>query len=212
MCAIFGSFEKQTLMDLYNKNKYRGNFSFSITSIDTKTLKSSTNKFFGEMDEKQLDNCFVEGRYHICHTQAPTNVRVNDFNRIHPVQIDDYKLLHNGIIVSDYNIKLKEKYNTGCDFDTFNLAAAIKTDGYSVLNDMQGSFACVEITEHNYPRIFRNENSILCTDGVNISSAKLKGYTPIIPNQVYKIDFNNGVDGIEIIESFNNKYTNFYFE
>lgn len=206
MCAIFGSFDKDTLLELYNKNKYRGKFSFSITSLDTKTFDSNTHKYFGEMEQSHLDEHFVEGRYHICHSQAPTGSLMKDESRIHPVELNEYKLLHNGIIVNECNDELKVKYNTDSYFDTYNLARAIHNDGYSVLDDIQGSFACAEIAPNGL-NLFRNANSVICTNGFDISSTKLKDFVAIEPNIIYNIDFK---DGIVEVDTFNNNYSNFY--
>jgi len=208
MCAIFGSFDKSVLMDLYNRNKYRGKFSFSITSINDK-YESVTNKHFGEMTEQHLDDYFVDGNYHICHTQAPTGSQIRDIERIHPVTIKNTKLFHNGIIVKTQVDEIRERYNIKSTFDTLSLATMIVNNDLSILDDIQGSFACVLIEDGVSMKVFRNANSIIhMNDDFDISSTKLKNYVAFKPNVVYNMDIHKKV----IKESclFDNKHNNFY--
>lgn len=176
MCAIFGSFDRIKLKELYDLNSYRGTLSYSIASFKDDKL-SVLLKDKGIMHENLLDNIpYQEDSFFIGHTQAPTT----ESDDIHPAVYGCGLLWHNGII--------KQKTISDGIWDTQWLLEQIVDYGWSALSRVDGTFACV-MFNNNELFIFRNEISpLFIDDNLNISSTKFDNSKSLSPNKVFKID------------------------
>lgn len=191
MCAIIGSFSKDTLLELVELNSYRGNHSYSISEyspVDHSFILH--RKDFGPFSLEGIE--LKEGNYYVAHIQAPTT-QSRDIHSIHPSAhgTKDY-LWHNGIIKDD-NIKwLQEKYNMpGISWDTALLHYHINRNGLESLSDINGTFSCLYYY-YGVLYLFRNEISpMFIDDKFNISSTKFKGSKPTPPNRGLEMIFEN---------------------
>lgn len=180
MCAIIGSFDKNKLKELHKLNAYRGELSYSITS-----LKDMGNRYQvqllvqdkDKMPENLIDDLPVrEGNFIVAHTQAPTTSSTN----IHPAIYSNYLLWHNGII--------KQKEINEGEWDTEWLLQRISDYGWSVLSRIDGTFACV-LYDGTGLYIFRNEISpMFIDDELNFSSTRFDGSRSLEPNNVFRVN------------------------
>ena len=204
MCAIIGSYDIDKLRELAKKNAYRGSFSHSLMIINAQNTVISLTKGFGELD---LSNVHLyKGAYYLAHIQAPTGGMVKDINRIHPSE-DEYgnMLYHNGILKSSY---LKSNDYDGWDTKLLH-NKIIDTEDYSVLDEVDGSFSCIDIIEGVGITMFRNSASPMFVDSeLNISSTKFDNSISTKYNTIYQIDLlNHEYNKIGI---FDNKNTPYY--
>ena len=200
MCGISASFDIRILKDLIEVNDIRGNFSFSLTIIDpiNNSIVAQHTSFYDDRKEilkyykNRPDDALL---YYISHCQAPTSDTglVKNFNRIHPASFRKSYLYHNGIIKdSSINFMQNKVVNDRADtWDTSLLLKSIETHGYSVLNSINGSFACLLI-EPEQISVFRNLSSIIYYDkDLNISSINFNGeMREFEPNTVFKLNLN----------------------
>lgn len=197
MCSIVGSFNKETIKKLIKENTYRGNFSFSITSVNPETYQSTTHREFGDFDEGLLDSIFKEGLYYLCHTQAPTGGLERDLTRVHPIKMDGHKLLHNGIIKQKWVNKQKKIFGNDDNFDTRQLLYHIskylddEIELTKALKGVDGSFACALINENKSIKIFSNDSSVIHFNGTDLSSHEVDGFTKLTPYKVFDLDLRN---------------------
>lgn len=191
MCSIIASFDKDKAKELIKLNQHRGNFSFSITDWDNKVKDINFQaKCFGEVKESYIDIC---EEYIIAHVQAPTGGLIEDTARIHPVCIGDSMLWHNGIITPrgisymqwELQIDGEELEDV---FDTSLMMKYLLKDGFDVLNDIEGLFACLFVKDREI-MIFRSKHGKLYIDAdMNISSESFEDAINIPADTVYKID------------------------
>ena len=196
MCAIIGSFNKNKMISLFELNAYRGELSNSISSFNNDGVVQNLNQYFGKFNEEHL-NEHSEDMFYIGHSQAPTT----NTNNIHPANIDNSLLWHNGII--------KQKDLTENVWDTEWLLKKILQQGWSILSEIDGSFACV-LYKENKLYIFRNEISPLFIDeDLNISSTKFEGSDSIESNTVFELNLYS--KSITNIETFTTKENPYFF-
>lgn len=210
MCAIFGSKDVSTLFELAQRNAYRGNFSWSLTTIDRLFNVVSIQQEFGEF--APTINPTNDPVYYIAHIQAPTGGLINDRSRIHPSIISEHDtmsmLWHNGIIKPHF---LASVGYSG--WDTSWLHHTIIEGGVADnLNNIDGSFSCVLFESGKLLQLFRNQSSpMFYSESGDISST----HTPITPNKtqdnvVYVLDpFEHA--GLTEISTFSNINKPFFF-
>jgi len=208
MCAIFGSFNKNTFMELAQLNSYRGQHSFSISIYDPliKGIQVLAKKE-GEFEISSLKQITGAGFYFIGHIQAPTtDAKTIDY--IHPSTINDTRLWHNGIIKEDCIEMMQEKLGDTSPWDTHLLHRWINSA--RSLNDIDGTFSCL-----NYDKgvlyLFRNEISpMYWDDELNISSTRFPGSSKTSPNTLLEMDLTD--KRLIKIGSFTTKENPYYFE
>lgn len=189
MCSISGSFSKSKLIELVDLNRYRGEYSHSITYIDKELDVLSLTRKFGSVNVDDIR--IPESAYCIIHQQAPTTENVS-FDHIHPAQNSSALLWHNGILKQTTIKKLQDVLKSSSTWDSFLLLDYL-TKISSVPKDIDGSFACVfhevDLIDGAHLWLFRNEIAPLFIDTeMNISSTKFDGSEPVQPNTM--ISFN----------------------
>lgn len=197
MCSIIASYNKEKIKELVKINQHRGNFSYSISVFkDGKLIESVKN--FGVFNENILNET-SEG-YIICHLQAPTSGLVQDLNRIHPTQINNSYLYHNGIITSRGMKYIQAKLASDETFDTKLLHNQLYNTNFCELSNIEGLFSCLYIKEHKI-YIFRTKHGKLyMDDDLTISSEKFKNSKCINSDNVYELDIIN--KKVNIIDNF----------
>ena len=168
MCGIYASFNYEKFNELKKVNSKRGviNESQFITVI----------------------NCHdIETPYYVGHIQSPTSNSAKKHpasNYYNDSNDGTYNLLwHNGIVKEEY---LKQN-NVSDMWDTQFILNSIDEYGFSILNDIDGSFACLYQNKNGF-YIFRNEISPLyIDDDINISSLKSNNMKMLSANIVYEI-------------------------
>lgn len=180
MCSIVGSYKKEDLRQLANLNAYRGQLFWSLMTWDNGHITvDHGDGAFSDYDSLEES----DGKYFILHHQAPTSTSSDR----HPASYDDNYLFHNGIVKERCIESMQEKYPDE-KWDTRLILINIVDNGYSCLEDIDGSFACVHATKE-YLRIFRNMLSPLFIDKEkNISSTEFVNSFPVTPECV--IDLN----------------------
>ena len=178
MCSIIGSHSKDTIRMLIDLNAYRGQHSWSISYYDlTWNLMKSVTRGMGEIPKDAINIGLNE--YCIVHMQAPTTDN-KDMNTVHPAQIGNAYLWHNGIIKADWVNKRKDvsSWDTQLILDQY-----VSTKD---LNEIDGTFACL-LCDDDKLYLFRNEISPLFIDKYNnISSTRFEGAVLIKPNIVWE--------------------------
>ena len=183
MCSIIGSFSKDKIIELAKLNAYRGQHSWSISYL---------NFFRGEMlsvsrglGELPIDHINIpENHYCIVHQQAPTT-GLKD-STIHPAQIGQNLLWHNGIIKAESIKKMQKDLYCSHDWDTYLILRQMVD--IDTPDGIDGTFACLFFDGTNLIA-FRNEISPLFIDkDSNISSTKAEGFTSIEPNKMFLFD------------------------
>ena len=178
MCSIIGSHNTDMILALIDLNAYRGQHSWSISYYDLlRNSMKSVSRGMGEISKGSINVGINE--YCIVHMQAPTTSN-KDMYTVHPAQIGNAYLWHNGIIKADWVNKRK-------DIDTWDthliLDQYVKTKD---LNDIDGTFACL-LCDDDKLYLFRNEISPLFIDKYNnISSTRFEGAVLIKPNVVWE--------------------------
>ena len=187
------------LIALIDLNAYRGQHSWSISYYDLLWSRmKSVSRGMGEIP-KDLINIGLN-EYCIVHMQAPTTSN-KDMNTVHPAQIGNAYLWHNGIIKADWVNKRKDVST----WDTQLILNQYVTT--KNLNDIDGTFACL-LCDNDKLYLFRNEISPLFIDKYNnISSTRFEGATIVKPNIVWAFDPNEGLtdSGIKF-ETVENPY------
>lgn len=184
MCGIFCSFQKEEIEFLAGKNSYRGSHSFSILSFHENQINCTK-----QLGKFNIDLVAEEG-YKICHIQAPTtSSKSAEF--IHPAQIENNYLWHNGIIKHFDCLRLNRKQNNNIHWDTHLLLLELldEENRLNNLSEINGSFACVFLRE-NQVFFFRNILSPLFYGKSTFSSVKTSLTPKIIPSEKFlRFDF-----------------------
>jgi len=208
MCSIIGSFSKEKVKELATINAYRGQHSHSITVFSRYTFEVLyQRKDFGPLDV-DAHNFPTDNVYIIAHQQAPTTDNKNQ-DSIHPAQIGNHMLWHNGI-VKDKGVKeLQQRLESIMTWDTkLILQQLINEDNP---DNIDGTFSCVWFDGTNLI-IFRNEISPLFYDNeLNISSTKFEGSVPVSSNMMYLIETSLGMEQLHEIKSFKTVENPYYF-
>jgi len=170
MCSIYITDNKSDFFNLRDSCDSRGNFSYSV-------MYEKENSFHVEKSFNKINDLKESGIY-IGHSQAPTNGMIKDINRIHPCDKNNSYLYHNGILKKSFIEKYSdEKWDTKVLFDL------LEKYNFSILSDIDGSFACIYIKENNI-YIFRNKLCNLYYNGKNICSIKYDESYNIIPDGI----------------------------
>lgn len=205
MCSIIGSFDRQTVIDLCELNAYRGQHSHSISYYDIEQ-----NDFF--LIQKNLgpinyDNIDIpDGHYCVVHMQAPTTDN-KSLDYIHPAQINNHVLWHNGIIKQKEIERLRNEYRLTSSWDTYILLHHMMVNG--VPDNIDGTFSCLYYDAYRL-YLFRNEISpMFVDDKFNISSTKFPNSTPTQTNAL--ILFEPGLRLMQPILEFTTVENPYYF-
>lgn len=191
MCSIIGSFSKERLHNLAGLNAYRGSHSHSVYAITQDSIDYS-HRGYGLLNVPDHSVSHSDGRYFVAHQQAPTTA---DMTHMHPAQIGDDLLWHNGIIKEDEIERLQQMFGCKAKWDTYLLLKYIVHN--ENVNNIDGTFSCVMRLKNEW-FIFRNEISpMFISDTGDISSTKFAGSTSIPPNIIFKMKIL--VDSIELI-------------
>lgn len=188
MCSIIITLDKNKCKELVEINQFRGNFSYSITEVDSNNIVVNQVKEFGLFN---TDNFNENSNLKICHVQAPTGGLIKDINRIHPVKIDNAYLWHNGMLTARGIKQLQNKLDTTETFDTKLILEAILKFGFDVLNELEGSFACVLLIRGEI-YLFRARHSKIYVElpSFNVSSEKFENSKCINYDTIYS--YSNG--------------------
>lgn len=188
MCSIIASYDSTKLKKLIKLNQFRGNFSYSYTTINKHNKPTSQLKTFGEFNNHIVNS---NTEYKIAHVQAPTGGMIKDENRIHPVtnKIDNTNMLwHNGLLTPRGIKFLQDKLETEEIFDTKLLFDAINKFGFNILSEIEGLFSCLYIINGTI-FIFRTKHGKLYIDeDMNISSERFEGSKCINSDIIYEIN------------------------
>jgi hypothetical protein len=204
MCGIIASKSLEEFKELVIANQSRGSFSHSLTvfefddNYDELLYKVMCYKNFGPFDFnnivfRNLDQ--IHNPYFIGHVQAPTGGLIEDYNRIHPSVVQNCQYLyHNGILKHEYIVRHSNKEVNV--WDTSLLNQLIYSHGFTCLDSVKGSFACILIQDdvlyNDNPLLiycFRNNNSPLYySDNLSFSSMKIDGFHELVSGEVFLID------------------------
>jgi glutamine phosphoribosylpyrophosphate amidotransferase len=200
MCAIIGSFNKKTVIDLIEKNQHRGRVAYSISLFNLEDSLVTAEYGNGEFDAAYLENMKIDGCYIVCHLQSPTGIGDPDGNSVHPNIINNTQqnsyLWHNGILMPSAMQMLQQKF-CNSTFDTFLLHQWLAGNGS--LDDIEGSFACVFIVNGSV-KLFRSKHAKLYIDeNMTISSEYFEGSKCINADRIYEMNF---TDNSLVIESY----------
>ena len=213
MCAIFGSKNKDKFLELAELNQYRGNFAHSITVFQTGAFKHyrdgekfvciTTNRGSGDFkDTIAMSEDEYKITYYLGHVQAPTT----DSPEMHPSNINDKLLWHNGIIKNYQVEEWREEYGKK-EWDTELLHRHILLGGK--LDDVDGTFSCARYNKEDI-LLFRNEISPLFYDThLNISSTKFDDAVDTEAGVMYKMLLHNKI--LEPLYRFETKENPYYF-
>ena len=186
MCGIAGSYDLESLVQLFNANKSRGNGRWSLNKIDIKSGRI-VDTVVSEIELSNGNELLTdrhEDVYYVLHVQAPTGKG----NSFHPARENGTAVWHNGII-KEAGIKyMQTKLGSNCTWDT-NLMAQMfdKFSIYDWLSDIDGSFACIKLQEDM--TVFRNQVCPLFIDEhLNISSTKFPGSKSLEANKVFSLN------------------------
>jgi len=182
MCSIIGSGSVNKIKELAALNAYRGQHSHSIYVFEYYTndiLYSHRAMGALDIDAHQLPDGYI-----VVHQQAPTTDS-KDENSIHPAQVGNQLLWHNGIIKAEEVKRLQQKYESTMTWDTKLMLQGLVNDDAESLKDIDGSFSCFWYDGTNC-FLFRNEISpMFIDDEGNISSTKFDQSRPVDPNTVW---------------------------
>jgi len=205
MCGIIGSFSKDKIVELSALNSERGNKAFSLSVISGDI---AIRRVIGKFNPAIL-NDVEDDAYYILHIQSPTKLINLSTDTIHPSKIVDNYLWHNGMILENDLAEKKQKLKSTSNWDTELINLGIIQHGWSFLDTIEGSFACVSYSDYNI-HIFRNQIVPLHIDNeLNISSAPFKGGSLIEYNKIFYLDLINRT--VEEIQKFNNTHNPYLF-
>lgn len=200
MCSIIGSISVDKIKELAELNAYRGQHSHSLYVFDVATpnpVVIYSHRGMGPLnleDHKEMPEGYI-----VVHQQAPTTDS-KDESSIHPAQIGNQLLWHNGIIKAEEVKRLQEHLKCDSTWDTYLMLQGLVNDDVSSLESIDGTFSCFWY-DGNDCFIFRNEISPMFIDEYgSISSTAFDGSRPIDPNFVWL--FYPGFTNISNLEDF----------
>jgi hypothetical protein len=190
MCSLFFSNSKSKFIELIDLNQSRGKFSYSYSGIKNKKFQL-IKKDFGMFDKSLV---IEDLDLYVGHCQAPTNGLERNIFRIHPAQINNQFLYHNGILKPEF---LKESSIDYQGWDTFYLNYLL-LQGFFELDRVDGSFACFLIKNDIFyffrnslcPLYILDKDSIISGSSVKFQELSLieSGWIYEINIQEYKIN------------------------
>ena len=207
MCSIIGSFSREKLKELAKLNEYRGQYSHSLYVFDDNKQAVYKHKQKGALD---IDAHVLPKGYMIAHQQAPTYENKNKDN-IHPSEIENTYLWHNGIVKSSNIGYLKSLLNICESWDTRLIHLIFKAG--LPLDEIDGTFACVGVIS-NKMYFFTNE---ICPLFINskgdISSTKFEDSKRLEPNIIHEVNYNSINRSIELTmkSKFKTKENPYFF-
>lgn len=208
MCSIIGSHSKDKIRELAELNAYRGQHSHSVYVFGSYTNKILySHKGLGPLN---IDDHKLPIGYIICHQQAPTTDN-KDLSSVHPAQIGDDLLWHNGIIKSHEIKRLQNYLESSCTWDTKLLLQYLVNEDTEALHCIDGTFSCVWYDGANII-LFRNAISPMFIDNdANISSTKFDNSESISPNKSWlfntkAVNIKDMLDLCSTFETVNNPY------
>lgn len=208
MCSIIGSFSKEKIVELVKLNLYRGQHSYSYTYYNPEDNTIQVNRGLGEIPLEDID--IPTGHYCIAHMQAPTTDN-KDINSVHPAQIGNSFLWHNGIIKANWiekrknHIEVSEHPNRYNSWDTYLILRQYVENGH--LNDIDGTFSCVYYSSMEGLQLFRNLISpMFIDDQHNISSTKFENSQSLPANIVWTFNPGEGIMRDGIFNTVENPY------
>ena len=208
MCSLIGSFSKEKIVELVKLNLYRGQHSYSYTYYNPEDNTIQVNKGLGEIPLEDID--IPAGHYCIAHMQAPTTEN-KDINSVHPAQIGNSFLWHNGIIKANWiekrknHIEVSEYPNRYNSWDTYLILRQYVEDGH--LNDIDGTFSCIYYSPMEGLQLFRNLISpMFIDDNHNISSTKFENSQSLPANIVWTFNPGEGIIRDGIFNTVENPY------
>lgn len=212
MCSIVIGTSTDDVRELVNLNKSRGSHSYSVFYIHKYSYAPLLQeKGLGELDADVIE--IPEGYFAIIHQQAPTT-QAKSIDSVHPSSFGGEHLWHNGILKAETCNQIRKALQVDDVWDTKLFHRVILDDERRFeINDIDGSFACVVYSEDEGIYIFRNEISPFYTDGSSFSSTRFDGSKPLTPNLVYRLEFLNLSDGVELtpVDQFKTKTNPYYF-
>ena len=207
-------------MELGFLNKERGSHSYSIFRYDVDNKQIiSLERGFGEVSWETLSEFDSNWKplqksnvYTIVHQQAPTTINTG-FSAIHPAQIKNQLLWHNGILKEANINKLQQIYRYShqvTSWDTKLILKSLYYTGFKGLEEFDGSFACVYFDNKDF-YLFRNSIApLFMDDDLNISSVEFPNSRSITANEIYTVDLQNKRYTIKH-KSFTSKEDPYYF-
>lgn len=207
MCSIIGSYSKERLRHLAELNSYRGSHSHSLYVLDKDSNIEYSHRGFGPLVISDHPIADGDGRYFIAHQQAPTTEAKGE-QSIHPAQINNNLLWHNGIIKEDDVQRLKELYGSNEAWDTrLLLMHYLQSDN---VEGVDGTFACV-LYRNNELHLFRNEISpLFYSEQGDISSTYFANSMALDENKV--LTFDPASDNMfNVVAEFTTKENPYYF-
>lgn len=199
MCGIFAAFNLTDFQTLAKANAYRGQASYSITTLMFNVKRDKVTPAIG-MTKKGLGKFSTVGvppaPFYIGHIQAPTS-QAPSYETIHPAQWNNRMLWHNGIIKEHDCDRLRQKQNSKELWDTMLLLKEVNI--CANLNEINGSFACLYWHEGLY--VFRNLLAPMhIGDGCLSSVPTSLTPTRLKAERYYEIDFNHDVSKLHLVE------------
>jgi len=185
MCSIVGSFDIDRLRQLAELNAYRGTHSHSLYAFDSNKNVVYSHRSFGALDINKHAIETNSNLYFVAHQQAPTT-DAKSVDSIHPAQVQDTLLWHNGIIKEDDVIRLKDELLSDEVWDTKLMLLNYLKSGS--VDNIDGTFSCLLYNE-NKLHLFRNEISpMFYNEQGDISSTKFEGGQPTSPNFIIEFE------------------------
>jgi hypothetical protein len=183
MCSIFGSFNKNRVIELAELNQFKGTFSYSLTQDDR------SHKAFGKFDNDIVNDIVQTDNYIIGHVQAPTGGMIKDDNRIHPTSVGQSLLWHNGLLTKRGIKYLQDYLDTTEEFDTKLLHEYFVRYNFTFLNKIEGLFTCIFKHGTGY-YVFRTKHGKLyVNEELDLSSERFEGSKCINYDTIYKMNF-----------------------
>ena len=183
MCSIFGSFNKNRVIELAELNQFKGTFSYSLTQDDR------SHKAFGKFDNDIVNDIVQTDNYVIGHVQAPTGGMVKDDNRIHPTSIGKSLLWHNGLLTKRGIKYLQDYLDTTEEFDTKLLHEYFVRYNFTFLEKIEGLLTCIFKHGSDF-YVFRTKHGKLyVNDELELSSERFEGSKCINYDTIYKMNF-----------------------
>jgi hypothetical protein len=205
MCSIIGSFRVETIVRLCELNAYRGQHSHSISYYNIVTNDfTQINRKLGPINYDEIAP--GENEYIIVHMQAPTTDAKDNLS-VHPAIIERDVLWHNGILKAKEIERLKSKYQTITNWDTYILLKHMMSEGTP--DGIDGTFSCLWYDSYRL-YLFRNEISPMFIDSdMNISSTKFVNSEPTPANCI--LLFEPALKNVVPILNFNTVENPYYF-
>jgi len=212
MCAIIGSFDKQILIKLIERNQHRGRVAYSISTYDIESGDVKTYYERGEFNHIFFEKINTDGKYTICHLLSPT-LTENDEEVTHPsvltTEVGESCLWHNGVLLPSTMEMIQQNLGSQSYFDTYLLHQWI--DKGEKLDDIEGSFACLYITQKKQIQLFRSKHAKLFIDeDMTISSERFEGSRCINPDCFYNLDLEK--KSLKVEGFFKTKRFNIYIK